>query len=498
LRFTSNGYPASWIDEVDYDSTRAVGDKSEVDAQIDAKIAELKRRTGSSKVDLVGHSLGTSVSYDYLTDSSKGAERRANIAHYVNIDGQNKNPGVPTLALWAGRRKGTATGNIASPHMDGAKNVTIPDQTHVQTCTSHESFVQMFKFMTGKRATHDIVRQRGRIRLAGRALTFPQNVGLAGATVQIWPLRADGHRATRTPLKTVQITDGSQGGGGWGPVTVRSGTRYEFTLVRAGKQTLHTYYEPFVRSDYTLRLLASDPLVLYVGNRPGSMSAVNIRYKELWGDVPHETDVLRMNGTSVCTPKLCPYTKQVNAYFAFDDNRNGKTDLDNGDPVIGNVPFLTAGDVFIPASPTATGTTSFQLRSRGAGPVRTVRTPNWDSTTDGPIIQWNDYEPAEARFLARLKLSFPGTPWHHVTPRGWHLHLHAIGATLRRLRFVARDARGRLVGRGARSSLRGRGGVYITLRRALRGGQRYRLTATAREPDGSVLRKALNVRMPAR
>ena len=41
LRFTSNGYPADWIDEVDYNSTRAVGDTSEVDQQIDDAIAAL-------------------------------------------------------------------------------------------------------------------------------------------------------------------------------------------------------------------------------------------------------------------------------------------------------------------------------------------------------------------------------------------------------------------------------------------------------------------------
>src|SRR4051794_36308599 len=50
MRFTSNGYRPSWIDEVDYDSTRAVSDQSQVDAQIDAKIAALKRRTGAKKV----------------------------------------------------------------------------------------------------------------------------------------------------------------------------------------------------------------------------------------------------------------------------------------------------------------------------------------------------------------------------------------------------------------------------------------------------------------
>jgi pimeloyl-ACP methyl ester carboxylesterase len=402
LRFTSNGYRHGWIDEVDYDSTRASGDQSEVDAQIDAKIVELKRRTGAKKVDLVGHSLGTIVSYDYLTDSSKGAERRKSIAHYVNIDGQSSDPGVPTLALWAGRRAGSTTGAVTTPHMDGAKNATIKNQTHVQTCTSWESFVQMFKFLAGRRPAHDIVRQRGRIKLAGRALTFPQNAGLAGAIVQIWQLKPNGQRVGKQPHASLTVTNGSRGGGGWGPVRVRAGKRYEFALVRSGDPTLHIYYEPFVRSDYTLRLLASDPLTVYTGYRPGSVTSVNIRYKELWGDVPKETDVLRINGTSVCTAALCPWTKQVNAYFAFDANRNGQTDL-TSDPAVGNLPFLQAADVFAPSSANATGTTTFQLRSRGAGRVRTVRTPNWDSMSGGAIVQWRDFEPREVQAPPKRK-----------------------------------------------------------------------------------------------
>src|SRR5881398_4213124 len=68
MRFMSNGYPEAWVDEVDYNSTRAAGDKSEVDAQIDAKIAALKQKTGRAKVDVIAHSLGTSVMYDYMTN----------------------------------------------------------------------------------------------------------------------------------------------------------------------------------------------------------------------------------------------------------------------------------------------------------------------------------------------------------------------------------------------------------------------------------------------
>src|SRR6266850_1868748 len=275
MRFMSNGYPERWIDEVDYNSTRAVADKSEVDQQIDDAIAALEQQTGKSQVDVVAHSLGTSVMYDYLTNGDMAAQRRANVAHYINVDGQNQNPGVPTLAVWAGR--GTPGRN-----MDGAQNVTIPDQTHVQTCTSAESFVQYYTFLTGGPPRRDIRRRNG-IEVAGKALDFPQNSGLLGATVQIWPVDSSGQRSTTTPLASIDIGDGSIGGGKWGPVSVRPNQRYEFALVQTGLPTLHIYYEPIVRSDHTLRLLASPVIVAYTGGRLGSVSSVTLRYKELWG-----------------------------------------------------------------------------------------------------------------------------------------------------------------------------------------------------------------------
>src|SRR5437773_2460638 len=219
MRFMSNGYPERWIDEVDYNSTRAVADKSEVDRQIDDAIAALEQRTGKPQVDVVAHSLGTSVMYDYLTNGDMAAQRRANVAHYINVDGQNQNPGVPTLAVWAGR--GTPGRN-----MDGAENVTIPDQTHVQTCTSAESFIQYFKFLRGGLPQHDIVPQSGSIRLAGKALNFPENSGLSGATVQIWQVNDSGQRTSAAPVASLPITDRSTGGGAWRTGAVRPGQRY--------------------------------------------------------------------------------------------------------------------------------------------------------------------------------------------------------------------------------------------------------------------------------
>jgi hypothetical protein len=391
MRFMSNGYPASWFDEVDYNSTRAVADKSEVDQQIDAAIAGLKQRTGKSQVDVVAHSLGTSVMYDYLTNGAMAAQRRANVGHYINVDGQNQNPGVPTLAVWAGR-------GTPGRSMDGAQNVVIPNQTHVQTCTSSQSFVEYYKFLTGKPPARDIVPQSGAIQIAGKALHFPENRGAAGSTVEIWQVDGTGHRATTVPAAAVPVTDGATGGGAWGPVTLQTGLHYEFAVVRAGFPTLHIYYEPFVRSDYTLRLLLSDAVQTYTGFRPGSMGAVNIRYKEFWGDQPGESDQLLVTsgdlGTvDVCAEEhgLCPISKQVNAFFTYDLNRNGTTDWTQ-DPALGSLPFIQGADVFILGETPPTGTTSFQLLSRGAGPLRTINTPDWEAISDGVVVQWNDFE----------------------------------------------------------------------------------------------------------
>src|SRR5438270_10900442 len=246
MRFESNGYPHGWVEELDYNSTAAVGNMSEVEKQIEAAIAALKQRTGKSQVVVIGHSEGTSVMYHYLAESPKAAEHRASVAAYANLDGQGKNPGVRTLAVWAGRC-GDATCSNPERHMEGAENVTIPNATHVQTSTSAETFKQMFNFFRNKLPLHDIVAQK-KILIAGKALEFPQNTGLVGDTVEVWPVNSSGVRTTTTPLASIPITDGSEAGGAWGRVAASAGQRYEFALVQPAR-TIHVYKEPFVRSD---------------------------------------------------------------------------------------------------------------------------------------------------------------------------------------------------------------------------------------------------------
>ena len=216
MRFESNGYSHTWLDAIDYNSPAAIGSPIEVDKQIEEAIAMLKEQSGRSQVDIVAHSEGTSVVYNYLTQGPQAAERRASVAAYANIDGQEKNPGVPTLALWAGRC-GDLTCSKPERSIEGAENVTIPNATHVQTSTSAESFQHMYEFFAGSPPAHDIRPKPGRITLAGKALEFPENKGLAGDTLEIWPLDFNGQRTSKKPLTVFAITNGATGGGEWGP-----------------------------------------------------------------------------------------------------------------------------------------------------------------------------------------------------------------------------------------------------------------------------------------
>jgi pimeloyl-ACP methyl ester carboxylesterase len=386
LRFTENGYPNAFVQVFEYDSTFASASRAAVETNLDSFIAHVKAQTAAAQVDLVGHSLGTAISQTYLNDSPAHA---ANVAHYVNVDGATASSppgGVPTLALWAGR-------GVPGRTIGGATNVTIPDATHVQTATSPLSFAQMFTFFAGHRPrATDIVPQHGRISISGRASLFPQNVGVpAGTTLQIFRVSGrTGHRLGRHPVASPALAaDGS-----WGPVWIKSGKHYEFALAQGG-QTEHFYFEPFLRSDHLVRLLTQQPgtgLDSLWSKSPSHVNVIVIRYKELWGDQGAENDVLKINGSNVINAATAPITHLVNAIFAFDQGNDQASNVSAPIATFFGIPFLSAVDLFIPASSLPTGTVSVSLRSRGQGPVRTINFPNFSSTTDVVSVELRDFE----------------------------------------------------------------------------------------------------------
>jgi len=401
MRFASNGYPASYITAYEYDSSPGLSPDfppESVLAGIDQHIAAVTDDTGADKVDMVGHSLGTKVMQSYLRSSP---ERAARVAHYISIDGfpsADLPGGVPTLALWAGLRPPTFP---AGGEVGGGTNVTFPDVTHVECATCPEAFVEMYKFLTGQEpATDKIVAEpSGKIELAGRAVIFPQNAGVdePDTTLEIWEI--DGKTGARTGSQP-QATYTMAGTGAWGPFEAKRGASYEFALVREAFIT-HYYFQPFMRSDYLIRLNTEIPGKGLSSHADRSDSHSNLlisRNKELWGDQGADSDVLEINGTNVVTDAICPLNHLVIAIFVNDNGADGKTDLTKPIPYFYSaIPvFLSGADLNIPAADPPDGTISLVLTPRGGGgKTQVINMPNWVSSEHRISVQFDDFLQAE-------------------------------------------------------------------------------------------------------
>lgn len=383
-RFASNGYPAARISVLDYDSGFGVETTETVFARLDELIDEQLEDSGTDKVDLLGHSLGTRLMQDYLRSSP---ERAARVAHYVNLDGMpSSDPpgGVPTLAVWG---RGDPAREIV-----GATNVRFDDQTHTQVVTSAETFGEIYEFFNDEEPeTTRIVPER-RAELSGRAVLFPQNTGVEAGTLEIYEVdRATGKRTTKEPAATFALS----GDGAWGPFRARGAPRYEFTILRDGAAAHHLYYEPFVRSDRWIRLLTSPVdggigALLNVGDEHAAMTI--LRYKEWWGDQGAGNDVLEIDGVDLLNPANTPIDKRAIGLFVFDEESDGSTDLTAPMPVLAGLPFITGMDVFVAGSDPPDDTISVVSTPRGGGgKTVSLNVPNWSSTEHRMSIQFSDH-----------------------------------------------------------------------------------------------------------
>jgi len=399
MRFTSNGYPQNYIAVLEYDTTQftpggppPTAYLAQVWANLDQLIATLLSETGASQVDILAHSLGTSVMYGYLASSSA---RAASVAHYVNIDGQANNPGVPTLALWA-EADPPAFQAMGPRSMPNATNVTIPGVTHVECATCAASFLQMYEFFTGHAPkTTDILPEPwDHIWLAGRALLFPQNMGVAGSTVQIYRVNSHtGARFQNNPEATYAI----DATGNWGPFKAKAGGHYEFVIVPTDNTPIHFYYEPFIRSDYLVRLLTSPAgptgIDYWLDKSDHQSNVVISRNREFWGDQGIDNDILAINGVDVVNAAICPLSKLVTTIFAYDFQADGVSNLNQIIPLPFFASyFLTGVDLYIPGANPPNGRIRLVLMPRGGdGKLQVLNVPNWASTTDRILVQFNDF-----------------------------------------------------------------------------------------------------------
>jgi triacylglycerol esterase/lipase EstA (alpha/beta hydrolase family) len=388
-RFMANGYPLSYLGVYEYNTSGGQDpfdpeQAAQRNAQINEIIDSLLEIAGADKIDLIGHSMGTRVSFAYLEASADNADK---VANYVSIDGFDADVlpgGVSTLALW---------GQYVDRDVAGAENV-YPDPEnpvgHIEVCTSAESFKRIYEFFNeSEPETINIPRSEDEnILIEGRAVLFPENAGAEGTTLEIYEVdRTTGMMHSDTPDYIKQIdSDGK-----WGPVSVKNGATYMFALKRDGFGNNHYFYrEGFFQDNHFIRLNTSLPdsgVGQYLHRSSGHTNIMVTRDKEFWGDQAESNDVLLVRDTgdagavNVVTKETAYLLNRTNTLFLHDRNSDGESSLPGPDPFFSlpQLPFMSGLDLFIPASSRPDQTIRLELTPRGGGRTQVINVANWPS-----------------------------------------------------------------------------------------------------------------------
>ena len=347
-----------------------------------------------TQVDLAGHSQGTFHCGNYL------ANHADKVAHYINFSGIPQVGNVPTLSLSSLRdlnfpgfppphhatgntpacafqqledggaepvvpEGGVAEGGVAEGGADGgaACNVvqyTLIHQDHFAVAASKDSFVQVYKYLTGKDPMYtDIQCGDDPVTVEGIAETFADNTPVTG----MMEIREVGKtpRDTSTPTMTQMNSTGH-----FGPVQLKRNVQYVFTGHDAsGKVLGWMYYTPFKRDNRLLRVLSpasssdGSPLggivaSMSTGHAVTSPSTVVVVARWAQGGFRQDLNAsLTVNGAEVLSSENAGLGAAMNmqlqggiaAMFLEDNNKNGKSDLG----VAYSTTFIAFTDVFIDA-----------------------------------------------------------------------------------------------------------------------------------------------------
>jgi pimeloyl-ACP methyl ester carboxylesterase len=308
-RMESNGVPRDRMFAINFsdplartDDSVPQPDRSSTEDQrreLGEAIKELKRRTGASRVALVGNSRGGNSIRSYLKngggadvshavlcgvpnhgvydwDDGLGNEfnGRGPFLRGLNEGDSEVTPGTSFLTLRSdgidkfaqpdGRfvgKPGTPTGITAEgPALKGATNLVLGVVDHRETAFSPRAFREIYKFIAGREPDRIAITPETEVKLSGLVTGTPGGVQtnrpVAGASVEVYRVSAEtGERAGGPIHSSRTATDG-----GWGPAQVDPTWHLEIVLTSAGSTTTHFYRSPFPRSSDIVHLRAARPL----------------------------------------------------------------------------------------------------------------------------------------------------------------------------------------------------------------------------------------------
>ena len=336
-------------------------------SSLDLFIDEVRDRFDVTRVDLMGHSAGGKLGYDYLMTP----ERAEKVRRYIHIGSfPNEGPAgpaeapIPTLNLWS-----PDDTVVEGADIEGATNVSLPGEDHYSVATSNASFDAIYQFLYDERVPetlHDLstealsVEETPLAFISGRGLTLGENQPEVGTRVDIWEI--DPETTARQTL-THEVTLGTRGE--FKDLELSVGRSYEMTTRpdlnhdEASPDPIPPtvrYFRPSVRYN--------DPLV-YLRTLPGPGSLASL----ILNPIPFTDDqsvvvifsasrafsfirdVLTLNGDPLLSEENASPEDTAIALFIFDINGDGEPG--GRLPLFDTFPFLSALD--LPLSPDPNG-----------------------------------------------------------------------------------------------------------------------------------------------
>lgn len=367
-RFSNNGNCRQRLFLFDWNT---INRSKATDSLLNVFIDQVLTITKAKQVQLVGHSAGGGLCYNYLSNRWHAAK----VARYVHIGSSKMNgpagpaANLPTMNIYSKADSIVRNGG----DIPGAENIVLQQADHMQVATSEETFFHLYRFFNNGQDPKSSNRQSSSqtkrpILISGKGVTLGENKPLTADSFRVFVY--DPATGKRKPLKKRGTTDGAlQGWTTFGTkgdfsVTAVAGEALEFEVKAMGGRKLYYFFEPFSATNTAVYLRTFPTTGMFSGilnqvPRNNTQTACVIFSSNQ--AVIAGRDTLAIDSLVLSTPQLATAGKTMIAAFVFDDGDQTTT----GKPLksFGSFPFLGSADIHIPADAKGTMRVFYNGRS---------------------------------------------------------------------------------------------------------------------------------------